>query len=198
MTTLLQVTLNAPLRPNDRGRIYEDPLQRVIDERHPGSQVAGGGTMLSTTGEVAWCDIDIELADDPETGAAVVIDFLEWIGAPKGSTARLGDGDGRTFGRTEGVAVYLNGYDLPQHIYAESDVNELIRGLKEQLGRIGRMHSFWEGPRETALYFYGKSAADIRSTIRPVLDTYPLATRCRVVDLPHSLPDASRDAEDGG
>jgi len=187
MPILLQLTLNAPLRPDDRGRRYEDPLQQLLDRKLPGSQVSGAGTLLSPSGEIAWCDIDVELTGDPVAGRRQIIDFLEWLGAPKGSVAKLTD-DVVAFGKTEGVAIYLNGTDLPSHVYAEADVNQLIRMLGYQLGRKGRMQSFWEGPRETALYFYGGSAQTIRDLIAPVLAEHPLAQECRVVDLPQALP----------
>jgi hypothetical protein len=53
--------VSEPVRPLDRGRIYEDPLQTVLDRRMPGSEVTGGGTMLTAGREIAWCDIEIEL-----------------------------------------------------------------------------------------------------------------------------------------
>jgi hypothetical protein len=56
------------------------------------------------------------------------------------------------FGITEGLAVYLNGTDLPDEVYVGGDVNELIAALLECLGAEGDMQSWWEGPRETALY----------------------------------------------
>jgi hypothetical protein len=187
-STLLRLTINAPLRPDDRGRRYADPLQKLLDRQLPGSRVSGGGTPQGPSGETAWCDIDVEVIGDPAAALRQIVEFLELLGAPKGCTARLADDDTVTFGRTEGVAVYLNGTDLPAHVYAETDVNVLIRMMRERLGSKGRMQSFWEGPRETALYFYGVSAATIRDLITPVLAENLLAQNCRVVDLPHTLP----------
>jgi hypothetical protein len=43
-------------------------------------------------------------------------------------------------------------------MYATSRVNDLIAALLERFGAEGDMQSYWEGPRETALYFYGSSA----------------------------------------
>lgn len=187
MPTELLLTLNVPLRPDDRGRRYEDPLQQLLDRKLPGSQVTGGGTRQNPDGEIAWCDIDAELVGDPVAGRMQIIDFLEWLGAPDGSLATLPPDDVVRFGRTRGVGVYLNGTDLPKHVYAGSDVNELVRMLRERLGRKGLLQSFWEGPRETAFYFCGGSAQTIRDLIAPVLAEHPLAQRCRVVDLPQRL-----------
>jgi len=181
--TYLGITLNARLRPLDRGAIYEDPLQEVLDVRSPGSEISGGGTLMKPGGEPASCDVDIDLEGDPEAGLALVIETLLTLGAPKGSTARLEGSEPITFGAAEGVGVYLNGADLPDSVYATSDVNDLITQLNERLGAVGRMYSYWQGPRETALYFYGSSADQMRALMRDALDTYPLARQCRLVTL---------------
>jgi len=92
------------------------------------------------------------------------------------------------FGVTEGLAVYLNGTDLPDEVYADGDVNELIAALLDTIGAEGRMQSYWEGPRETALYLYGPSASRIADLTAGVLPRFPLAQRCRIVPLPLTLP----------
>jgi hypothetical protein len=92
------------------------------------------------------------------------------------------------FGVTEGLAVYLNGTDLSREVYASSDVNDLIAALLERLGTDGDMQSYWEGPRETALYLYGASAARMDDLTASVLARFPLAQRCRIVPLGLTLP----------
>jgi len=77
----------------------------------------------------------------------------------------------------------LNGTDLPDSVYATADINELVAQLKESLGGAGAMHSYWQGPRETALYFYGPSADRMQDLMRGVLEVHPLAQQCRVVRL---------------
>jgi hypothetical protein len=152
----LFITLNARLRPLDRGDRYEDPLQEVLDAQAPGSQVTGGGTLLTADREPALSDIDLDVEGDPAAVRDLVVATLEAAGAPRGSRAQLGEGEPITFGVTEGLAVYLNGTDLPDEVYANSDINELIAALLERLGPDGDMQSYWEGPRETALYLYGR------------------------------------------
>jgi hypothetical protein len=95
--------------------------------------------------------------------------------------------DVRLFAR----AVYLNGTDLPDEVYASGDVNDLIAALLEGLGAEGDMQSYWEGPRETGLYLYGASAARMNQMIAPVLARFPLAQHCRVVPLGLTLPSRS-------
>jgi hypothetical protein len=92
------------------------------------------------------------------------------------------------FGVTEGLAVYLNGTDLPHEVYATSDVSDLIAALLGHLGAEGDMQSWWQGPRETALYLYGPSAVRMDELIAGELARFPLAQRCRVVPLGLTLP----------
>ena len=179
----IRILLNARLRPLDRASRYEDPLQEALDAQAPGSRVTDGGTLLSPEREVQSCDFDIELDGDPDTGLRLVIDTLDALGAPRGSKATVDDRPWIPFGNNEGVGLYLNGTDLPDEIYATSDVNELIEQLHARLGDEGSMQSWWQGPRETALYLYGPSASRMRELIHDVVATHPLAQQSRLVDL---------------
>ncbi len=184
----LSITLNARLRALDRGGRYEDPLQKVLDTKAPGSRISGGGTLLTADREPACSDIDLDVEGNAEVVLALVVATLEAAGAPKGSRARLDEDEPISFGTTEGLAVYLNGTDLPDKTYATGDINDLIAALLERLGADGHMQSWWQGPRETALYLYGPSATYIAHSIPDVLSRFPLAERCRVVPLELVLP----------
>jgi hypothetical protein len=188
MPARLFVTVNARLRPLDRGELYQDTLQAMLDVEAPGSQVTGAGTLLTPEREPVCCDIDLDVEGDGSAVLDLVTATLEKAGAPKGSTARLDGQEPVTFGVTEGLAVYLNGTDLPDEVYATSDINDLITELHDALGTHGRMQSYWQGPRETALYLYGESAALMADLIAEGLSRFPLAQRCRVVPLPLTLP----------
>ena len=48
---------------------------------------------------------------------------------------------------------------------------------------IGSVHSHWQGPTETALYVYGRTAAEMRTALQPFLDSYPLCERARIVQI---------------
>ncbi|HEY0696853.1 MAG TPA: hypothetical protein VGD43_03480 [Micromonospora sp.] len=183
MSTLVMIHLNARLRPLDRGDHYEDPLLEALEQRAPGSDVVGGGTLLSGEGEPASADIELDLTGDVEAGVALVVDTLEAAGAPQGSTVRVGDADPVPFGASEGLGLYLNGTDLPAEVYATNDVNDLIAQLLDALGDAGGMQSWWHGPRELALYLYGPSSDRMRELIAPVLASHPLAERSRLVPL---------------
>jgi hypothetical protein len=180
----LSIHLNARLQPLHRGELFEDPLEVLLTTRSLPAQIVGGGTLTSADGEPLSCDIELELGDDVGPGptgdaVALIVDALREQGAPLGSTYRL-DGAGPVgFGVTEGLALYLNGTELPDEVYAASDVNDLIEAIEGALGAHGAMFSYWQGPRDTALYLYGTSAAGMRALLEPALVPFPLAERCR-------------------
>jgi len=171
--TELTVRLNARLQPMHRGELFEDPLDDHLTAAKLPASVTGGGTQLSAEGEAQFCDIDVLVeGDDPEAVVPAIRTYLESLGVPRGSSILDEDGSVLvTFGSTEGLALYLNGTDLPAEVYAASDVNELVDAVEEALGDSGRMLSYWEGPRDTALYLYGRDAALMRSRLAPVLES---------------------------
>ena len=57
-----------------------------------------------------------------------------------------------------------------------SEFNRLCEGE-------GEVMSHWQGPRETALYLYGGSFANLKARLTPFLDAYPLCQKCRVVQI---------------
>ena len=172
-------TLNARLQPVQRVERYDDPLHEFLRSRGAGS-VEGGGTLLGADGEVESADVEVEL-HDPEK-LDLLAQALELLGAPQGSTLKAGD---RTvpLGRLEGMGVYLNGTDLPAEVYATSDVNAVIERLEELLGHAGELHGWWEGPRETALYFYGPSYDAMAELVGGYVAEEPLCARSRTVRL---------------
>ena len=91
--------------------------------------------MQLPSGEIEFIDVEIELVD-PEQGIPFVIAKLEEFGAPKGSILRIHDADPPReihFGKAEGIAVYLDGANLPEEVYEESDVNVVIEELNSRL-----------------------------------------------------------------
>jgi hypothetical protein len=175
--------LNVRAQPLDRGEVFEDPLDQVLQAAGTG-QVTGGGTMLGTEGEIEFCDIEITVSDAADATLAAIREALEGLGAPKGSRLIWNDGANELgFGTLEGLAVYLNGTDLPDAVYEQSDLNVVYDEFGKLVGSEGRVVSHWQGPRETALYLYGRSAATMLSRIRPFLDTYPLCDKARIVKI---------------
>lgn len=172
--------MNARLQPLDRYDILEEPLGEPLKQRCQG-QVTGGGTQLSEDDGIVFCDLEIVVPDTGDDTITGIIAELEKIGAPKGSRLLL-DGETREvpFGRAEGIAVYLNGVDLPDEVYETCDMDEVIENFEKLMDGSGRYWSFWQGERETALFLYGASAARMREQIEPFMASYPLCQKARV------------------
>ena len=101
---------------------------------------------------------------------------------PKGSKLILSDtADQKEIpvGRLEGLALYLNGTELPAEVYKSCDINYAIEQMEERLSGIGRLYSWWEGPSETALYFYGEGYKKMLDAIKDFIEEYPLCQKCR-------------------
>lgn len=180
---MLVVSLNARLRPLDRGEIFEDPLDASLQEAGLG-EVTGGGTQMAESGEVSSCDVEISVRGDLQAAIEHILDRLGRQGAPKGSKLRVCDTGAETpLGWTEGLALYLNGTDLPDEVYGNCDVNVVVREIEGLLEGKGFLLSYWEGPAETALYFYGPSFEYMQERIQGFLASYPLCAQSRVVQI---------------
>jgi hypothetical protein len=174
--------LNARIMPLDRGERYEDPLGDALAD-NGFDEVTGGGTMQSPDGEIEFCGIDLDIIDEAK-GVPFVCEFLTGCGAPRGSKLqyeRNGKNVEVPFGITEGLAIYLNGTDLPEEVYRDCDVNVLYAEINRLLGDCGSIEGHWQGPTETALYLYGRSAEEMRKLIAEYLAEYPLCQKARVV-----------------
>lgn len=181
-TRFIRVQLNARLQPVDRGDLFEDPLIEDLEEAGIGS-VSGGGTMMAKNGEVAYCDIEIELRKADEDNLQFIIQQLEDLGAPKGSQLHLAENQVIPFGQFEGLAIYLNGSDLPDEVYETCDPNTVYSEISQRIEEEGMIMSHWEGPTETAFYLYGHSFATMNSLIEEFVNTYPLCQKCRIVQI---------------
>jgi len=172
--------LNARLQPIHRGEFFEDPLDAELKRRQLG-EVSGGGTLQAESGEIEYCDIEIQVSPGAGSAEATVVETLEGLGAPKGSKLHL-EAEGRDipFGVDEGLAVYLNGTSLPDEVYKNCDSNVVHSELCRLLNGKGRVLSYWQGPTETAFYMYGPSFSGMRESISEFLVTYPLCRQCRV------------------
>jgi hypothetical protein len=176
----LVAQLNARLQPVDRSEHFEEGLDDKLRKLKLG-EISGGGTMQSETGEIAFCDIEIKLRQSSPEAERVVIETLESLGAPKGSKLEIG-GEDRivSFGVNEGLAVYLNGTDLPAETYRSHTLESIEDEFERLLDGQGHVFSHWKGPTETAVYVYGPSFAEMSKRLEPCLRTNPLCEKCRV------------------
>ncbi|MGB1251105.1 MAG: hypothetical protein ACPG8W_10855 [Candidatus Promineifilaceae bacterium] len=172
--------LNARVQPFDRGDRYADPLQEALETNGWG-EVVGGGTMQKKNGEINYCGLDIELKD-VEQAVPFICDVLTKCGAPKGSHLLFdlnGEEKDVPFGIFHGLAIYLNGVDLPTEVYNDCDIDHIYSEIDRLLGERGAIQGYWDGPTETALYLYGYSAEEMRTLIKPLTDVYPLCQKAR-------------------
>jgi hypothetical protein len=177
---LVVASLNARLQPLHRGEHFDDRLAEVLMQRNLG-EITGGGTMQSQTGEIKYCDIDVSVNTNVDGWERALIETLERLGAPRGSRLII-ETTGREipFGTAEGLAVYLNGTELPDEVYRDCDSNYVYSELNRLLDGRGRVLSWWEGSTDTAFYLYGESFLAMRARIDEFIRTYPLCQRCRI------------------
>ena len=68
----------------DRGERYEDPLDAFLKANGLG-EVSGGGTQLLETGEIEYCEVELQLTSVAPEVLDAVAQQLQSAGAPKGS-----------------------------------------------------------------------------------------------------------------
>ena len=177
--------LNHKIGPIERGERYEDPLGDALVKRGFG-ETDGGGTMQSKEGEILYIDVHMNLTN-PEESIPFVTRFLEERGAPKGSKLKIYKRDDVVtevpFGVRDGFAIYLDGVNLPDEVYRESDSNVVVSEIDKRLEGHGEIEAHWTGSTETALYVYGDSIATMKPLIQDFMDSYPLCKGARIVDL---------------
>jgi len=180
----IRVFINARIRPMDRGELYADPLINKLEELGLG-EVVEEGSNLSDEGEIESCELHIEVHSLSEETVSVIKDVLEsGLGVPKGSKLIIESTQEEIeIGRASGLALYLNGSDLSEEIYESCDSNVVFEEIDKLISEIGFIHSYWDGPSETALYLYGISFEELNKKIENFISTYPLCQKCRVVQI---------------
>lgn len=179
------IQLNDKIMPLDRGELYEEPLDEFLRSNNYG-EVTGGGTMQAKSGEIVHCDIEILIYDGNDYKKIIdeIIMKFENLGVPKGSFVSIDSTEERiAFGKNEGLAIYLDGINLPDHVYAECDSNVVLKELSRLTGYSGDVQRYWQGNSETALYFYGDSYEAMRNAILEFTSTYPLCQNSRIIQI---------------
>jgi hypothetical protein len=181
----LVITLNDKIMPIDRGEVYEDPLDSFLKQMNYG-EVTGGGTSQHETGEIEYCDIEVSLYPkriDNET-IQQVINKLEELGAPKGSSVFVEKtGQKIPFGIKEGLAIYLDGINLSDEVYKNSDSVAIATEIRRLANIQSEVLRYWEGNSETALYFYDSSFEQIRKSIEDFVMGHPECENARIVQI---------------
>ena len=174
--------INAPLQPVDRFEL-EDAFTELIENSDIGF-IDGGGTYMEESGGISACDINFVLNDISEESLAKLEAMAREVGVPKGSSLQWGDDKDekhkRPVGHLEGMAVHINGTELPKEVYENCDINYVIEQMNSLLEGKGRMYGTWEGPENTSLYFYGESYDAMAAAIQGFISEYPLCQKCVV------------------
>lgn len=180
---LIVARLNARVQPIDRGDYFEDPLDEILKSKGIG-EVTGGGTQLAEEPDgIEFVDVEIYAEGTSDDVKSAIVTALEHAGAPKGSKLVIEGQDDTPFGNLEGMGLFLNGTDLPEEVYANSDVNEILAKLDKLLEGECKVQGYWEGSRETALYYYGSSYAEMVSRVQEYLDEEPMCEKARIVQI---------------
>lgn len=168
--------------PLDRGDRYEDPLDKVLEEESLG-ETCGGGSSMSDTYGIESVDIEIRLKD-LECGLPVIVDVLESRGAPIGSILRYSSNNEiqtLEFGVAECLAIVLDGTTLPDEVYDDSDINDMISEMEDAIDEIGELRSWWEGPNDTVLYFFGHDAEQLWLAMQPIVESHDRCQNARII-----------------
>jgi len=168
------------IEPIDRGDRYEDPLQATLEKKGIG-RVTGGGSQLNELGEIAYADVEIELANIDEA-VGIVAEALEIAGAPQGSEL-IQASDGRMlreFGKLQCLAIYLDGTSLPDEVYANLDFEAVVAAIGAAAGG-NSYRGLWQGPQETGVFLFGPDAEAMFARVEPVLRRLPIGQNARVV-----------------
>lgn len=176
--TAVTLQLNARVQPLDRGTLYEDVIEKWLKRKRSG-KITGSGTMQDANQEITGCMIEMSIKPAKQQE---VLAFLQQMPLPKGSFWQT-ETENVEIGKLEGLALYLNGVDLPQEVYESCDVNDLIEMLEKSLDGKGEFYSYWVGDQETALYFYGDSFEEMQQKISAIVENYPLCQQSRVTKI---------------
>lgn len=164
------------IEPIDRGDRYGNPLDAKLQESGLG-EVTGGGSQMDENFQIVSVDLEIYLAN-LNTAVSLCTSVLESCGAPRGSQITFGAEPNQTkidFGKTEGIALIIDGVNLPQEVYEKYELDGLLDALKPVLdGGIGEFHGCNTLSETTELYFYGPSADRMLDSIAKVQSEFPL------------------------
>ena len=186
----LTIHLNAKLQPMHRHDL-EDAISEALEALGVKAEITGGGTAQEQNGEISSCDMELEVdTDNIDNSITKIIGIMEAMLAPVGSKIIIYPEHENTeakvipFGVHQGLGLYLNGEDLAAEVYQNYDVNFIYEEIERLLtdAKKGHIASYWEG-EETALYLYGESFEEMHNCIKPLLNTYPLCEKCRVVKI---------------
>ncbi|MFT0212148.1 hypothetical protein VQ643_05965 [Pseudomonas sp. F1_0610] len=180
------IFLNARLTPNDCEQL-KDVCSRFIQQENKTIELTQAKVIHTDIGEPTGCEFYFEVDNLDDRHINFIIQIFTSTLAPKGSKISIFENSTKDckqafFGSQEGLALYLNGTDLPNEIYKKYSAlavfEECDRLLQAQ--NAGNVCSIWQGPTETALYMYGNNFTIMHESIEPCITAYPLCQKSRL------------------
>jgi hypothetical protein len=183
MSHHVTVKIWEPIHQAYRTIKYEIPLASAL-RSHGAGEITGVNAAMTRELEVESAEFEMILADLDKAVELVKL-VLEEAGAPSGSEIRFSRDEKDEivrFGRKEGLAVYLDGINLPDEVYDTCSCDGLAALIFEALTSVGgEILGSWVGRSETSIYLYGPDAEIMFSVIEPILTAYPLCQNARIV-----------------
>lgn len=190
MRHYVTVKIWEPIHQAYRTIKYEIPLASAL-RVHGAGEITGVSAVMTMELEIEHVEFEIILADLDKSVELVKL-VLEEAGAPTGSEicfSRDERDEIIRFGRKEGLAVYLDGINLPDEVYDTCSCDGLAALISEALTSVGgEIRGSWVGRSETSIYLYGPNAENMFSIIGPILAAYPLCQNARIV-IRHGNPE---------
>lgn len=179
-----------PIQKVYRVTKYEIPLASAL-VTHGAGEITGVNSLMTRELEIERVEFEM-LLNDLDKSVEVVKLVLEQAGAPAGSElcfSRDEKDEIIRFGSKEGLAIYLDGINLPDEVYDTCSCDGLAALISNALASVGgEIFGSWVGRSETCIYIYGPNAEHMFSVMEPILSAYPLCQNARIV-IRHGNPD---------
>ncbi len=177
--TFLTVRINDRCQPIDRGD-YEDPLDDALIEKKLG-EVTGGGTQLGEDGVIEYCELEVLIKGDLDEAKQLIKETLENNGLPKGSKI-LGHGNDEDMpiGNHDVMAVHFDNVGLPDSVYDDYDINDVLDEIESLLSGKGRRNSHAIIKDESVVYYGGESFSIMKAAIEDYFQNQPLCENGRI------------------
>ncbi len=172
--------INARLQPKHRHNL-EDILDCKLSLNKLG-MVDGGGSFLDKDKRVSSCDINFDIYPDEENYKERFLDIIKKnTSLPKGSTIEFFYEEDKTerinLGEYDILALGLDSYDLPDEVYENYSILEVIQKIKfafeEEDKYIGYFY-YDETEGRFWLRFLGHSYAEMKELCEKAIKDYPL------------------------
>lgn len=179
------IFLNARLNSTDCEQL-KDVCLNFIQQENKAIELTQAKVLKNEIDEATGCEFYFRADNLDDSHINFIIQMFTSTLAPKGSKISIlenftNDCKQAFFGSQEGLALYLNGTDLPNEVYKKHSAltvfEECDRMLQAQ--KAGNVCSIWQGPTETALYMYGNNFAVMQQSIEPFIASYPLCQKSR-------------------